>query len=192
MGQYYYPIIKRGNSTKAYYSHYYDNGLKLMEHSYVGNKFTETVLKQLLENKGRLAWVGDYAKKGDVQSEFEEKFIKARENFDKYREDAKAIERTENSLRLKFINHTKKEYLDMTRYITKNNVLDKWGFIVHPIPLLTAIGNGKGGGDYWGTQKEKVGYWACDLIEAREWLEPEEEKYKDITSEIRFIEKEDN
>ena len=42
MGQYYIPIIKRNNGTfETYDSHDYDNGLKLMEHSYVGNSFVD-------------------------------------------------------------------------------------------------------------------------------------------------------
>lgn len=44
MGQYYKPIIlSDDNKVVAYmYSHDYDNGLKLMEHSYIGNNFVET------------------------------------------------------------------------------------------------------------------------------------------------------
>jgi hypothetical protein len=55
MGQYYKPIIlgntpKEGEheTVKAWmYSHEYDNGLKLMEHSYQGNNFVSTFEKQL-------------------------------------------------------------------------------------------------------------------------------------------------
>ena len=39
MGQYYTPIIKRGNKMRRVYSHDFHNGLKLTEHSYVGNNF---------------------------------------------------------------------------------------------------------------------------------------------------------
>ena len=44
MGQYYTPIIIRGNSKSTYLCYDYDNGAKLMEHSYFGNGFVETVL----------------------------------------------------------------------------------------------------------------------------------------------------
>ena len=37
--------------------------------------------------------------------------------------------------------------------------------IPHPLPLLTAVGNGLGGGDYWGVNKEQVGAWAFDTLE---------------------------
>ena len=39
------------------------------------------------------------------------------------------------------------------------------GFVPHPLPLLTAVGNGLGGGDYHGINEEKVGSWAFDLLE---------------------------
>ena len=33
-----------------------------------------------------------------------------------------------------------------------------------PLPLFMAIGNGLGGGDYWGENQEKIGSWAGDVI----------------------------
>jgi hypothetical protein len=35
---------------------------------------------------------------------------------------------------------------------------------IHPLPLLTAEGNGNGGGDYYGENKNMVGIWARDII----------------------------
>ena len=40
MGQYYMPtLIAEDGTVSTLYSHQYDNGLKLMEHSYIGNRF---------------------------------------------------------------------------------------------------------------------------------------------------------
>ena len=192
MGQYYTPIIIRGNSKQSFYSHNYDNGLKLMEHSYIGNTFVETVLRQIFENKARLAWVGDYAEPEDVEQDKElvEKFIEVErtESDKKYRRKPEPVGKFENSMYLIFINHTKKQYLVINEYLAKNNVMDKWGMIAHPIPLLTAIGNGKGGGDYRGSNMEDIGIWACDVIEAN-YEAPKD--YTNITSEIRFVEGEE-
>ena len=65
MGQYYKPI----NLTKKQwlYSHDYHNGLKLMEHSYIGNSFMQ-IIEQLLSptgswHKDPIVWAGDYADK---------------------------------------------------------------------------------------------------------------------------------
>ena len=63
MGQYYTPIIKRDKKLEGYYSFDYNNGLKLTEHSYINNSFTETVMAQLFDNPGRLAWVEIMLKK---------------------------------------------------------------------------------------------------------------------------------
>ena len=50
MGQYYKPTILKDRKVKNksdivvwFYSHNYDNGLKLMEHSYKGNNFVNAV-----------------------------------------------------------------------------------------------------------------------------------------------------
>lgn len=53
---------------------------------------------------------------------------------------------------------------------------DNW--CIHPIPLLTAVGNGKGGGDYFGVNNELVGRWAGDAL----YIDDEEpvEPFKEI------------
>lgn len=38
------------------------------------------------------------------------------------------------------------------------------GWRIHPLPLLTAIGNGLGGGDYYGINTDDVGTWAWNEI----------------------------
>lgn len=62
MGQYYMPtLIDDNGAISILYSHDYDNGLKLMEHSYIGNDFVNAVLTQLWKHPQRLAWIGDYS-----------------------------------------------------------------------------------------------------------------------------------
>ena len=74
----------------------------------------------------------------------------------------------------------------MKEYVLANGE-QKWGGIIHPLPLLTAIGNGKGGGDYRGTCLDLVGHWACDKIEAA--LFPNNlQDYKNITEQLKFKE----
>lgn len=62
--------------------------------------------------------------------------------------------------------------------------------IFHPIPLLTAIGNGKGGGDYRGNHLEWIGKWALHplLITINGSPDPEGE-WKDISEIVLFEEK---
>jgi hypothetical protein len=56
------------------------------------------------------------------------------------------------------VNHTKKEFVD------KNKLKTDGGWVIHPLPLLTCSGNGRGGGDYGGTDENYVGSWAGDVI----------------------------
>jgi hypothetical protein len=49
------------------------------------------------------------------------------------------------------VNHTKKVYVKKTGDL-------------HPLPILTAEGNGRGGGDYHGPNIDMVGTWARDVI----------------------------
>ena len=180
MGQYYTPVIKRndGNFSK-YYSHDYHNGLKLTEHSYIGNNFVDTVLKQLYNRPGQLAWVGDYAEPSDVESPEAADFIAVEQKNGGYR---KPVDAGGNfHLDKVVINHSKNEYVDLLEY--KEFTGEDWA--INPIPLLTTIGNGKGGGDYYGTNMDMVGYWACDLIEVKNYIPA---GYKNITEEVIFEE----
>lgn len=199
MGQYYTPILKsekEGLGLMGFSAHQYDNGLKLMEHSYIGNKFTETIVKFMIEEGGkfRVAWVGDYADSYVAREEIPNPLYENEEYKELYKEfidyekeledpaymKADPIKPMENSSQLIFINHSKKEYIDMNHYIDDNKS-DDWGYRIHPLPLLTAIGNGYGGGDYHKEDK-LVGYWACDEIEVVDWIKDNNIKkdYKEI------------
>ena len=61
------------------------------------------------------------------------------------------------------INFTKKQFARIPKK-TKEQIRHKI-LVVHPLPLLCASGNGRGGGDYHsGTNLSKVGIWAYDRI----------------------------
>lgn len=64
-----------------------------------------------------------------------------------------------------FVNYDKKLYIDLYTYFTerlkeKQNKLT----LEHPVPLLLALGNGLGGGDYEGWNEDEVGSWAWDRV----------------------------
>ena len=82
------------------------------------------------------------------------------------------------------VNHTNQTYIDMEEYIQRNQwhesgtwtkrykngrVVKKhydYDCCIHPLPLLTACGNGRGGGDYHDClpDYDKVGTWAfCEI-----------------------------
>jgi hypothetical protein len=56
------------------------------------------------------------------------------------------------------------------------------GWRIHPLPLLTCEGNGRGGGDYRG-ESDLVGRWSRDLISVEPVL-AELEGYKEITFDL--------
>lgn len=164
MGQYYKPAILRKNHKLATKSnpclaslspYAFLSGAKLMEHSYIGNKFVGAVMNLIADDSRfyghPFAWVGDYADvvngnnlydcAHDIQEETEKKY-----------EDCVTTPREFKYL----VNLTKKQYIELP---THNP--NKWQ--VHPLPLLTAFGNGRGGGDYYKDDK-RVGSWAFDRI----------------------------
>lgn len=141
------------------------SGLKLMEHSWVKNDFMNGIMEVINESPAFLAWVGDYA---DDDSDFNERYTKDTYltvwGDDKKESPFYAMpsEYEEGFL----VNHTKGEFLDIAKHIDNGT---ENGWCVHPLSLLTAIGNNRGGGDYYDGQSDfdKVGTWAMDLIEYR-------------------------
>ena len=156
MGQYYKAACLNDfvNKIKGWVcSHEYGSGLKLMEHSWMKNEFVNAV-ENLLCSGGDwymkpIVWAGDYA---DNESGGEENIYSF--CLDKKKKKPKSVEPME----FRFIlNHTTKQFVD--KYIVPVN--DGWQ--IHPLPLLTCEGNGRGGGDYRG-ESDIVGSWARNKI----------------------------
>ena len=191
MGQYYNPSILKKNwktadnpvsaSLKCYD---FGNGAKLMEHSYIGNSFARS-MEYLLANdyKGHpFVWCGDYADHVETKTGEHDIYNDAShfiyEDYDSPTNDKKS----KKYLALKdsipampewkvgekwnpyetipyykyLVNYTKKQYCVVPVFDSKKHQ-------VHPLPLLTCSGNGRGGGDY-GLDDERVGSWAFDRI----------------------------
>lgn len=177
MGQYYMPVIKRRNKLRRVYSHDFSNGLKLTEHSYVENEFVNVVANEIVDNPAQLYWLGDYARESDFKSSAIFKRI-----YDYAWNRTKNSRTTVENPNIYFdwdkdwyyINETKKQYL----------LMPKGGYWVFtPVSLLTAIGNGRGGGDYRG-DNSMVGYWAGDKVYLS--LKKPTDKYIDITEDVDF------
>jgi len=173
MGQYYKVIIladnkKNNNFIIILYINpsKYDCGSKLMEQAYIHTKLLNTVEYLISPSgkfyKSRIVWAGDYAD--------EEKNINNNDNQDEYDEPMNLyhlaedysdyeISITHNMSDYKYIvNHTKKQYVDKYQNYTKG--INE----IHPLPLLVSEGNGQGGGDYFGNNKELCGTWSRDFI----------------------------
>jgi hypothetical protein len=174
MGQYYYPIsIEKKQSICA---HDYFNGLKLMEHSWIGNNFVGVVERLIAEGGSwfgtHIVWAGDYADTelddGDMTD------VNLYDMFSKNLYDMFG----ENKINPKFkgrkpnyryvINMDTKQFVDKKKVPVSNTWTNpktgkKVTHHIHPLPLLTCEGNGRGGGDYWG-EEEIVGSWARNRV----------------------------
>ena len=168
-----------------------------MEHSWVGNYLVQAVITRLYNNPSILFWMGDYAELDDITKKAAEAAlfdynISIGKQFildvhsDKY--DKPAIPEKDFIYPKYFINHTAKVYFDIDKCVSKLAEIapEDDGWVVHPLPLLTAVGNGRGGGDYYGINMDLVGTWAGDLLEITERFP--DANYKDITPEVVFQE----
>ena len=168
MGQYYRGAIvnriskrtKRIKVKMAFDCYTHHNGAKLMEHSYVGNYYMkqyEHALATVFYNSP-LVWVGDYADEKLDTNVYDSacNFIEKREKrgLDK---NLKTLNELPN---YKYaINFTKKMFVRIDITETENG-----DYPIHPLSLLCSDGNGRGGGDYEGSNMELIGSWAYDRI----------------------------
>jgi hypothetical protein len=167
MGQYYIAVILGSEGEPREFircwvdSHSYGGGAKLMEHSYIGNGFTNSIDRLLSPLgpfwKSRLVWAGDYADPepgygGDMNL------------YGVTAEDEEGKEQTPSGEALPpqycfYVNHTKKQFVNKAKILEKGS-----SYRIYPLSLLTAEGNGRGGGDYHGAREDLVGSWARDVI----------------------------
>lgn len=151
------------------------SGCKLMEHSWMRNDFVNGIVEELHDNPQAVAWVGDYA---DAPGDFEDVDRYSEEVYRKVwcddgLPDSPFPARPDIRERGYLLNHTKWEYIDLEKYRELAGFAPAWDkggtWCIHPLPLLTAIGNDRGGGDYRSCYPniENVGSWAMDTIEYR-------------------------
>lgn len=197
MGQYYKAVFLAENQKPIASVSSYDfgNGAKLMEHSWEKNPFVRFVERQLMVSPQRVVWAGDYADHenpktitareikllADEESEYwSAKKLKADGvNLYSLADTIGRITHTE-SVKSKY-EHDYKEVapltakylvnLDKKQFVNKTKTpKDGDGWKIHPLPLLTCEGNGRGGGDFHiNTEKnqgnvELIGTWARDRI----------------------------
>ena len=219
MGQYYHGVIlaksinenKEIKVEKSMSSWTYNNGSKLMEHSYLNNHYVKE-FEKLLANEYfgfPFAWVGDYADDkygvdvytlaGKYITEYANQRASERgwkpveeyvgfgkdfvdENGD-YHDVDELFDITPKETLLKekyqyIVNLDKKMFIRMPK---ESKEKDKYGYTkmtIHPLPLLCAVGNQRGGGDYYGRNETLVGSWAYDRIGVTNELP------SDITTEL--------
>lgn len=165
MGQYYHPVIldAAGNIVVWMSAHNYNNGLKLLEHSFLKNSFVNAfefgLSPEGIYHKSRVVWAGDYA---DLEPGKEANLYQMCDD------DKLIVPDSKSTMIFRYVvNHSKKLYVDKTKIPCSGD-----RYALHPLPLLTAEGNGRGGGDYRG-DSELVGSWARDVISVEETITDE-------------------
>lgn len=175
MGQYYNILTQNKQGKFKLYNRSVNNEYmfaKLTEHSWIGNDFMDSFCNLLINNPIRIAWVGDYANDlEELPNEIDSETLK--ELYKKTYKTLKAVTVDKADLdyeKYYLVNHTKNIYIDLSTYIKENIYKDHfdWNWCLHPLSLLTALGNGLGGGDYHGTNESLIGSWAWDYISLEE------------------------
>jgi len=135
--------------------HDYGYGSKLMEHTYFDNYFVMNLEYQLspegMFHQSRVVWAGDYAEEEQEPAESDEE---SKNLYHLCKEDSthRPLPHHDTHAYPYVVNHTTKQYVDKKKEI------------IHPLPLLTAEGNGAGGGDYRGDNEYLCGAWARHVI----------------------------
>lgn len=179
MGQYYYPVIsKNGKDNFVALRPAHRGGLKLTEHSWWENPLCNGVAQEIYKEPAHVWWCGDYAV-DKIYDETAKEFVIVPETPETSKkvyeaahgDDAELSECSAEVFDLTgalLVNHTLRVYMDCEdfhrRMAGKTTWTDDPDMVMHPLPLMTAIGNGKGGGDYFGVNKEDIGCWAGDLL----------------------------
>jgi hypothetical protein len=193
MGQYYIPSNIDKNEFLRSYD--FDNGAKLMESAWIGNRLIGNVMVRLADEtiikaskkiasipfagtwaNDRIVWAGDYMDEDTLfPDNFEELggdkcflddegdsvsrtlYSLAYNSFNQLKEDDDKIFTIFSLKNVYFLNHDLKQYIVMP----KENIDE---YIINPVSLLLASGNGRGGGDYRGSNDEMVGAWAGNSV----------------------------
>lgn len=212
MGQYYMPVeilyLDNGthfviNSFSCQVKGLGYNGVKLMEHSWWDNEFLVNFCARLYERsrennkETHILWLGDYTELDGLSSleglsacfagVARRSWLKQAIQDPNRKDIDIGNTNPDFSLINKFlVNTTKQEFVNCTTYYNCNHDVDDW--CIHSLPLLTAVGNGEGGGDYFGVNDELVGRWAGDAlyIDDNEPVEPFKEIFP-IFRELRII-----
>jgi hypothetical protein len=185
MGQYYSVlVIDENNKVTKVSPGTFRSFSKLTEHSWIGNPYVNAVYSLIRNRPRKVVWIGDYAidpfnPDEDVYAqrisyaEFKTLYQLAHgENpsMEKgffFKADLNCLDY--DTVGMYLLNHDRKSYIDIAAYIKASSVPDSDNvpWCLSPLPLLTACGNGRGGGDFYSqhTGYSDVGTWAFQVVE---------------------------
>jgi hypothetical protein len=198
MGQYYNYVIEHPD-RKTFFKKPITGFAKFTEQVEFDNPNLLCALSEIYNKPRRIAFTGDYFEDVLDEPKFKEKAkrynfksdniysektsqdeLEYRKNiYSKLYSDFKpseVVDFNHDAIRvfpkdMVLINYDKKEFIRLPDFDVIDNEVPKNGrYLVHPLPVLTAIGNGQGNGDYLTNNEnhphfKHVGSWALDIIE---------------------------
>ncbi|WP_251159426.1 hypothetical protein [Caniella muris] len=209
MGQYFVGVLRKKGSDDFLLADpgSLKDGLKLTEHAYANDLGTpgspcvgEAVsaamgaLKEAGATGAQVWWMGDYA--DDVLSNTDVDGVAAWKAAWKNSNKATPLSNTlDGHLACQgfLVNLSRKLFVDILASLglREVNCFGHFCCAHHPLPLLCAVGNGQGGGDYYGPDSaDEVGAWAGDTIA---WCSKDElegftkEGFEEL--KVRFLER---
>ncbi len=169
MGQYYTVILKNPQNEFHRYQPSSNDGQKLMEFSWVQSDIAHKVIEQLLTGGHRVYVIGDYADENENKNT-----------------DVVSYHVPLSALRALKVETCKTDFQYTEEYYVEN--VSKLLYFkikqqdIFKLFLLCSIGNGNGGGDYSGVNKDSVGTWYGDVIR----IVPEGKLQKDVYKECEI------
>ena len=155
-----------------------DNGLKLMEHSYIGNTYVNSIEAKLINNPKKLVWLCDY----------HEKNKRTLLTWDTTNEESYKIIKDLTTKRI-IVNHSKREFINIDKIKELYKKAGVTKYLVHPLPILcNSDEHSQGGGDYR-VDDNRRSSWCEDKIEVILDVIKYED-YNDVTEKSLFFEKE--
>jgi len=165
----------------------YNSGLKLTEHSWLYNPMVGAIVLALTPfgpwYRDRIVWAGDYMDEGLFLKGIKGRTRKDRTLYECCRDDdddrSPCISRIrpvlpDGPVPELIVSHDAKEFVWLLD-LPEEDPADP-GWHLHPLPLLTCSGNGRGGGDFRGDNRY-TGAWAGHHISAEYLIPP---GYKEI------------
>jgi hypothetical protein len=185
MGQYYSVVIEDVKKGERVFQ---PDLLKLMEHAYTDNRIAQAVTYEL-RNPVCVAWVGDYADDATdnpVLLKYWKTVWKDDKRDEPGRDEPEGYDTFDDK---KFvINYDKEEYMDIAEYMRKCKD-KKWDRAIFPVAILTSVGNGLGGGDFYpddSSTKELIGAWAGNLLQITDEVPKGFKKISPVFREMRY------
>lgn len=178
MGQY-YRVALTDNEWKVKVIQ--PDGWKLMEHAYYGSRTMKRIEKILYRDAYNVHRIGDYSEVADLVWKFEFPNME-KISYDRKLSKDEVLEREWWDYYY-LVNKFKKEFINMTKQEMREDLQDRYGWVVHPLPILCRASWEFWWGDYYwdAINQEYMWAWCWDMISVyhNPWMELEEYFKKD-------------